>query len=120
MKPRLKKSNPPTSKASPPKVRFALRQAHARSVAVAGSFNDWQPTSHPMAFDGKETWHLELELTPGSHEYRFIVDGDWCNDPEAILSVVNPFGSENAVRMVELAACATSPHETAHKRKPRR
>jgi 1,4-alpha-glucan branching enzyme len=120
MKPRLKKSSPsPTSKASPPKVRFALRRARAGSVAVAGSFNDWQPTSHPMTFDGHDTWHLELELPPGTHEYRFIVDGDWRDDPEAILSVVNPFGSENAVRVVELAACATSPHERAHKRKPR-
>ena len=62
-----------------------------------------------MAFDGKDTWHLELELTPGTYEYRFVVDGDWCDDPEAMLRVANPFGGENAVRVVELAERATSP-----------
>jgi 1,4-alpha-glucan branching enzyme len=107
MKPRLKKSKSmPISKASQSRVVFALRKAQARSVAVAGSFNEWHQTSHPMVFDGKDTWHFELELPSGNYEYRFIVDGDWCDDPEATLRVANPFGGENAVRVVELAARA--------------
>jgi 1,4-alpha-glucan branching enzyme len=109
MKPRLKKSNSlPMSAGGHPKVRFSLRWVGARSVAVAGSFNDWLPTNCPMTFDGKDTWHAELELTPGSYEYRFIVDGEWCDDPEAMRRVSNPFGSVNAVRVVECVKRATS------------
>ena len=118
MKSRLKKSSPsPTSKASPPKVRFELRHAHARSVSVAGNFNDWQPTKHPMTFDGKDTWHLELELPPGTYEYRFVVDGEWGDDPEAARRVANPFGGENAVRVVESAEPAASPQGSARPEK---
>jgi 1,4-alpha-glucan branching enzyme len=113
MKRRLKKPNTSTSKASPPKVCFALRQVHARSVTVAGSFNDWQPTQHPMIFDGKDTWRLELELPPGTYEYRFVVDGEWCDDPEAARRVANPFGGENAVCVVERAESAISPPSSA-------
>ena len=102
MKPRVRRSSPSaTGKPSRPKIRFALRQALARSVTVCGSFNDWHPTSHPMTFDGKDMWHLELQLPPGTCQYRFVVDGEWCDDPEAALRVANPFGGQNAVRVVE-------------------
>jgi len=35
---------------------------------------------------------------PGKHTYRFIVDGNWCDDPECSLRVANPFGGEDMVR----------------------
>ena len=110
----MKKPSPlPTSNTSQPKVCFALRKAQAGSVAIAGSFNDWHPTSHPMVFDGKDTWRLELELPAGTYEYRFIADGEWCDDPEATRRAANPFGGENAVRVVELAERAGTPESQA-------
>jgi 1,4-alpha-glucan branching enzyme len=45
-------------------------------------------------------WVATVELLPGKHSYRFIVDGDWRDDPECILRVSNPYGSQNMVRQV--------------------
>jgi hypothetical protein len=39
-------------------------------------------------------------LEPGTYHYRFLVDGQWRDDPECTLRVDNPYGSNNAVRQV--------------------
>ena len=36
-------------------------------------------------------------LAPKRHEYRFIVDGEWQDDPHAAIQVPNEFGSSNCV-----------------------
>ena len=69
----------------------------AISVAVAGTFNDWDPSRNPMRKDGTGTWKATLTLPPGTHEYRFVVDGDWISDPTATETVDNPFGQTNSV-----------------------
>ncbi len=46
------------------------------------------------------TWAKELILAPGRHEYRFVVDGEWVDDPAATDYVPNPFGGMNAVLTV--------------------
>ncbi len=77
-------------------VRFQFRQAHASKVAVAGDFNGWSGTSHPMERQGHDLWALELDLPPGRHEYKFLVDArQWWNDPDAP-KVPNLWGSENS------------------------
>jgi len=45
-------------------------------------------------------------LTPGRYEYRFLVDGQWRNDPECAECVANPFGSENCVIHVNSSSLA--------------
>ena len=45
-------------------------------------------------------WTATVDLPPGKHHYRFIVDSEWRDDPECTLRVPNPFGSENMVRRV--------------------
>ena len=79
----------------------------AQEVCIAGSFNDWHPSATPMIRlkDGK--WAKELSLAPGRYEYRFVVDGQWVDDPAAKDFAPNPFGAANAVLVVangELAA----------------
>jgi hypothetical protein len=39
-------------------------------------------------------------LPPGAHHYRFLVDGEWRDDPECALRTPNPFGGENMTRQV--------------------
>ena len=46
-------------------------------------------------------WTATIELPRGKHHYRFIVDNEWCDDPECTLRVPNPYGSHNMV--VEIA-----------------
>jgi 1,4-alpha-glucan branching enzyme len=26
-------------------------------------------------------WHAKLDLAPGRHLYKFVIDGAWCADP---------------------------------------
>lgn len=72
----------------------------AKEVYVAGTFNDWHPTATPMAALGDGRWAKELALPPGRYEYRFVVDGEWVDDPTAAESVPNPFGGLNAVLII--------------------
>ncbi len=78
------------------RVRFQFRHAGASNVAVAGDFNEWNTTSHPMERRGDDLWVLELDVLPGRHGYKFLVDGQqWWNDPDAP-KAPNPWGSENS------------------------
>lgn len=72
----------------------------AKSVYVAGTFNEWRPAATPLQPLANGLWTVELELPPGDCEYRFVVDGRWCSDPEAKETVQNPFGDHNAVLRV--------------------
>jgi len=49
-------------------------------------------------------WSVELLLKPGHYEYRFVVDGQWQDDPMAGRFVANSFGGLNCVVEVKSAA----------------
>ena len=87
-------------------VCLGLTHATAQEVCIAGSFNDWHPSVTPMVRldDGK--WAKELALPPGRYEYRFVVDGQWVDDPAATELIPNPFGTANAVLEVRPTAPA--------------
>ena len=77
-------------------TEFKLNMPHAKSVAIAGSFNNWDAMKTPMQLDSN-AWKVSIPLPPGRHEYRFVVDGQWISDPEAKENVQNGYGSENSV-----------------------
>lgn len=82
------------------RVCLELTRPDAESVCIAGSFNDWHPGVSPMLRLTNGTWAKELILVPGCYEYRFVVDGEWVDDPMATDYVPNPFGGMNAVLTV--------------------
>lgn len=88
-----------TSSGSTVFVQFVLRDANAKSVAVAGDFNDWQLNGIPLRdADGDGVWTGLIALRPGLHKYMFVVDGQtWLTDPEADRYVDDGFGMRNAV-----------------------
>lgn len=53
-------------------------EGSANSVMLAGSFNNWQ--AEPMKKTGNK-FVLVKNLPPGRYEYKFIVDGNWKEDP---------------------------------------
>jgi anti-sigma factor RsiW len=66
-------------------------------VSVAGSFNDWDPTSAPMVRDG-DVWTLLLILPAGTYEYMVIEDGErWVTDPSAPRTRDDGFGGTNGL-----------------------
>ncbi len=82
------------------KTTFKLHAPGASQVFVAGCFNDWDPIADALAPGGEGTWTCTLSLEPGEHEYRFVVDGVWWDDPMAEMRRPNPFGCENCVIIV--------------------
>ena len=73
----------------------------AHEVWIAGTFNDWSPEATPMRQDTKGNWTAELLLRPGEYEYRFLVDGQWKDDPMAKRYVGNSFGGFNCILEVK-------------------
>ena len=97
-------SKPPAAKtaAKPAKKKttFKLRAPEATQVFVAGCFNDWDPVADALMPGEGGTWTCTLMLEPGEHEYRFVVDGVWWDDPMAAGRRTNDFGCENCVIIV--------------------
>ena len=88
--------------AAPAAVRFVLRQPAAHSVAVAGSFNSWSPSAHPMMREGSgPRWTAVVALPPGEYFFMFVVDGtEWVSPPFAEAYVDDGFGAKNGVIVV--------------------
>ncbi len=83
------------------RVRFQVRAEPGSTVSVAGSFNGWDPASRPLADkDGDGVFRAMLMLSPGRYEYKFIINGVWCVDPECAEWVANDYGSLNSVATV--------------------
>ena len=81
-------------------IELKLNAPNARSVFVAGSFNGWDPQRTSLHKESGGVWRTSLPLSPGRYEYRFIVDGQWQEDPDARESVPNPHGGRNSVLVV--------------------
>jgi 1,4-alpha-glucan branching enzyme len=81
-------------------VNFEYTDPRARTVSVAGTFNDWHPTTKSMYSSGSGRWLKEAFLAPGTYEYCLVVDGQWRPDPLAKETVPNPFGGRNSVLTV--------------------
>ncbi len=66
---------------------FRVWAPNADQVFVAGSFDDWHATAHPLAHEGNGYWSTDLPGSRNGDEYRFvIVNGDkelWRIDPYA-------------------------------------
>ena len=79
---------------------FAFTAPGASSVQLAGDFTLWNQAPVNLKKDADGVWRTNLELTPGEHHYRFLVDGQWCDDPQCEFHVPNPYGTQDAVRQV--------------------
>lgn len=79
---------------------FAVTTPDAVSVMLVGDFTHWQDKPISMVKREGGLWTASVSLPPGTYHYRFLVDGQWRDDPESTLRVPNPFGGENSVRTV--------------------
>lgn len=84
-----------------PNYTFNLRGYNdARSVYLAGDFNQWDTHSLPM-YKAKDGWEIRVNLSLGKHLYKFIVDGNWILDPDNTLWEQNFNRTGNSVLWVE-------------------
>ena len=81
-------------------VHFEFTSLTAKTVCIAGTFNQWKPEAKTLHSSGAGNWWKETSLAPGTYEYCLVVDGKWIPDPRAHESVPNPFGGRNSILTV--------------------
>ncbi len=95
---KLTKTNP-----SAVEQTFAFKAPAASSVILLGDFTHWQKNPISLRKQPNGIWRVTVSLAPGEHRYRFLVDGEWRDDPDCKLRIPNPFGSQDSVVQVSPA-----------------
>ncbi len=82
----------------PEGVVFRSNCPGARSVQLAGDFNDWMPQATPMDQRGRnDEFEVVVPLGPGRYRYRLVVDGRWSRDLNNPEVESNEYGEINSV-----------------------
>jgi hypothetical protein len=71
----------------------------ADEVLLSGSFNQWSTTKLKLERRG-DAWEVQVELKPGKHLYKFIIDGKWISDKSNNLSEDDGYNGNNSVYYV--------------------
>ncbi len=77
------------------KISFSYFDPEAHQVSLAGDFNNWAQDGCFLKRKDTGEWNATLDLKPGIYDYRFIVDGEWREDPGCNEKIPNPFGTFN-------------------------
>lgn len=79
-------------------VHFEISAEQGSQVFVAGTFNNWDKTAHPLNHDPDAgVFRLTLHLAAGEHEYKFVVNGVWHMDAKCPHWAPNSHGTLNSV-----------------------
>jgi len=85
-------------------VTVRYRHPSASDVRIAGDFNGWVPDKGVRSLveqdSGSRVWTKILVLPPGRYEYRYVVDGEWREDPDNPEAVAAPGGGRSSVLVV--------------------
>lgn len=81
-------------------VTFTYNNAAAGAVFVAGEFNQWSTTANPMTKDAAGNWSVSIPLKSGRYQYKFVVDGNWHEDPANPEKSDDGLGGKNSVKIV--------------------
>ncbi len=95
------------------RVTFRYKpEARAETVALAGSFNGWNPNAEPMGGpDGAGFYSATISLGTGDYLYKFVVNGNgWQHDPRNESKEPDGHNGFNSVlKLGKLASLSTSP-----------
>ncbi|HKS29805.1 MAG TPA: S8 family serine peptidase [Pyrinomonadaceae bacterium] len=88
----------------PPRIKkdklvFFYHHDDARTVSVAGDFNDWDAEMTPLRREPDGIWGAEIDAPPaGRYRYKFIVNGEyWLDDPHNGFKESDGFGGFNSI-----------------------
>ncbi|HEY8120902.1 MAG TPA: AAA family ATPase [Myxococcota bacterium] len=94
----------PVSSAPQREVTISYRDTQAHDVRIAGDFNGWVPDKDVRSrlhVTGRErVWTKVLTLPPGTYRYRYLVDGEWREDPGNPEQAEAPLGGRHSVLVV--------------------
>ena len=77
---------------------FYYRSRSARSVALAGEFNNWNPTGDALTFTAPDLWSITYIFERSDvYRYKFVINGkQWETDPENLNREPDSYGGSNA------------------------
>lgn len=94
----------PPPPAQPREVVVRFRDARAADVRIAGDFNGWVPDKGVRSRIDREgttrVWTKILYLNPGTYQYRYVVDGEWREDPDNAQSLSSTSGARHSILVV--------------------
>lgn len=82
------------------KVEFSVPSKNYKDVVIVGDFNNWNVSDEFTFKKSKKRKEHVLKVNLAldqKYQYRYIIDGQFLNDPEADSFRSNPFGTENCV-----------------------
>jgi len=83
-------------------ILFSFNAPEAESVFIVGDFNNWSTeTAFEMKRNQDGIWTGVVPLPEGNHEYKFVVNDEWYNDPANANVVENGVGGLNSLITVE-------------------
>ena len=89
------------------KAIFRTFNPDAQSIEILGSFTGWHDRPVRMTKTTDGWWHAEIELSPGDHEFQYLVDRrDWLADYAAGGLRMGKFGSWLSLLSVPAPATA--------------
>ena len=83
-------------------VTFTVEAPKAREVYLAGEFNNWKVDESSRMEQNNGCWSKRLNLNLGKYRYRFVIDGDWVEDPKNPINQLNPYGTLDSLLEVKL------------------
>ncbi len=92
----VKKAKRKSSLTGKKRVTFAVDAEPGSEISVAGTFNEWDPARHPLSCKNG-VYQRTMLLPKGRHEYKYVVNGVWCVDPNCAEWAPNELGSLNSV-----------------------
>lgn len=78
-------------------VQFEVQALEARRVEIALDVEDWKPVAMAAEPGSAGRWRITKALPRGEFRYKFIIDGQWMNDPLNPLRKPNPFGGDDSI-----------------------
>jgi hypothetical protein len=82
-------------------VVVSIKAPDAKEVFVAGEFNDWKLDDNSKMEKNNGCWTKRLNLNNGKYRYRFVIDGNWSEDPSNPLTQLNTYGTLDSLLEVK-------------------
>lgn len=92
-------SNLTVESAEPGHQQVTFHVPGARSVAIAGEWNDWTPVALRRLDDGR--WRADLALTQGAHRFSLVVDGRKWMVPPGVATLPDDMGGQVGLLIVD-------------------
>jgi len=82
-------------------ITLTVNAPDAKEVYLAGEFNNWKLDENSRMEQNNGCWSKSISLNSGKYRYRFVIDGNWSEDPGNPLKQVNPYGTMDSLLEVK-------------------